>query len=79
MPQLNNTIVPARGPKAPPGFLAGILDLKAGPPRVSPDHGQAEIFEPHLHALWVSQEESGAALAQARPFDLRSSRVSWLA
>jgi hypothetical protein len=29
MPELSHTIVPARGPKAPPGFLAGIRDLKA--------------------------------------------------
>jgi len=78
--ELNHTIIPATDKWASATFLAGILDLEAGPEwahfvpirlanGVTLDFAEATGFRPQHYAFLVSEAEFDAALARREPLD----------
>ena len=75
--ELNHTIIPATDKWASATFLAGILDLEAGPEwahfvpirlanGVTLDFAEATGFRPQHYAFLVSEAEFDAALARLK-------------
>jgi catechol 2,3-dioxygenase-like lactoylglutathione lyase family enzyme len=75
--ELNHVIIPVRGKWASATFLAGILDVPAGPPRersvpvrfsngVTLDYVDAEQFSFHHCTFLTSEAEFDAAFARLR-------------